>query len=74
MKELYLVFVVTCVSSGKKTNLLLIVFLDCMKSNSRFEPSFVEIHQVFRDIHVQLLEHEFEAINFHQTLNLSTNS
>ena len=52
MKELYLVFVITCVSSGKKTNFLLIVFLDCMKSNSRFEPSFVEIHQVFRDINV----------------------
>ena len=34
------------------------VFSDCTQSNSTFEPSFVEIHQVLKEI--WLFENEFQ--------------
>ena len=38
------------------------LLLDFAQSSSNFEPSFVETHQVLREI--RLFEHEFQAINF----------
>ena len=38
--------------------------LDSTQSSLNFEPSFVEIHQVFREI--WLFEHEFQVRNFGQ--------
>ena len=40
------------------------LFLDFAQSNIDFEHSFVEIHQVLREI--WLIEHEFQARNFGQ--------
>ena len=40
------------------------LLLDSTQSYLNFEPSFVEIHQVFREI--WLFEHEFQAGNFGQ--------
>ena len=56
------------------TNMLL--FLNSIQSDLNFEPSFVGIHQVLKEI--WLFEHEFQARNFGQllilrVLNLSTN-
>ena len=42
----------------------MLVFLDCTQSDLNFEPSFIEIRQVLREI--WLLKHEFQARNFGQ--------
>ena len=59
MKELYLVFVVTCVSSGKKTNLLLIVFLDCMKSTQD-----LSLHLLKSIKYLEIYMYSFLNMNF----------
>ena len=47
-----------------KSIINILVFLNAIQSDLNFEPSFVGIHQVLKEI--WLFEHEFQAINFGQ--------
>ena len=40
------------------------LFIDCIQSSLYFEPFFIGIHQVLREI--WLIEHEIQARNFGQ--------
>ena len=47
-----------------KSIINILLSLNAMQSDLNFEPSFVGIHQVLKEI--WLFEHEFQAINFGQ--------